>query len=198
MNKQQKTARVVGLTGGIASGKTAATNALKESGFFVIDADEVSRELFGPDACGERALVDMFPNAAKDGKLDRRKLRRIISTDERERNKLNAYTHPVIVAEIKSRIKAVGGSVILSAPLLYESGLSSLCFATVCVTAPKTVRISRLTARDGVSERDAVNIIDAQIPDCVRASLADFCISSDKPIEEFTAETVSLFRRILS
>lgn len=192
----KKKSTVAGITGGIASGKTAATDALKKAGFTVIDADEISRELFGRGTDGERALSTLFPCADNAGVLDRRALRRLISTDEGARKKLNSCTHPIITAEIKSRIKRSSGDIILSAPLLFESGLSSLCDTTVCVLAPKDIRIQRLMARDGVNKSDASYIIDAQIPDCVRASLADFCVTSNKPIDEYTAEIISLFERI--
>lgn len=187
--------RVVGLTGGIASGKTVATDALRAAGFTVVDADEVSRELTAVGSPVERELVRMFPSAAAaDGSLDRRRLRLIIAADKAERKRLDDYTHPLIVAEIKKRL--VGERLVLSAPLLFETALSSLCDLTVCVVCPRRVRIERLTARDGMTAADAERMIDAQIPDSMRAPLADFCVPSDAPEDEFRAEIVGLFKDI--
>lgn len=187
--------RVVGLTGGIASGKTVATDALRASGFTVVDADEVSRKLTAVGSPVERELVRMFPStAAADGTLDRRGLRLLIATDKAARKRLDAYTHPLIIAEIKKLL--VGERLVLSAPLLFETALSSLCDLTVCVVCPRRVRIERLTARDGMTVADAERMIDAQIPDSMRAPLADFCVPSDTPEGEFRAEIVELFNDI--
>lgn len=186
--------RVVGLTGGIASGKTVATDALRAAGFAVVDADEVSRELTAVGTPAEKELVRMFPSAVSDGALDRRKLRLLIASDRAARKRLNDYTHPLIIAEIKDRL--VGERLVLSAPLLFETALSALCDVTVCVVCPRRVRIRRLTARDCMTAADAERMIDAQIPDSVRAPLADFCVPSDTPESEFRAEIVALFKDI--
>lgn len=186
--------RVVGLTGGIASGKTVATDALRGAGFTVVDADEVSRELTAKGTPVEKELVKLFPSAADSGALDRRKLRLLIANDALARKRLDAYTHPIIVAEIKKRLG--GERAILSAPLLFESALSALCDATVCVVCPRRIRIERLTKRDGMTAADAERMIDAQIPDSMRAPLADFCVPSDTPEDEFRAEIVALFEDI--
>ncbi len=195
----KKPPHVVGLTGGIASGKTVATTALSAAGFKVIDADEVSRALFGSGTNGEKLLSSIFPAAArKDGTLDRSKLRQIISENGEELKKLNSATHPKILQEIKRSIskRKDGEKTVLSAPLLFESGLSSLCDCTVCVTCPTRIRIERLTLRDGVTFDAAKKMIDAQIPDTYRATLADFCVPSDRDIEKFKAEIVELFQAL--
>ena len=193
-----KSIRVVGLTGGIASGKTVATNALAAAGFHVIDADEISRALFGKNTGGEKELLSLFPAAADDnGKLDRAELRRIISASDGARKKLNGATHPKIVSEIKRMLaEDKNRKTVLSAPLLFESGLSSLCDCVVCVTCPTRVKLERLQKRDGMTEHDAKRLIAAQIPDTYRATLADFCVPSDRDKEKFEAETVDLFRTL--
>ena len=198
LKERKGVVKTVGLTGGIASGKSVATKALRAAGFYIVDADEISRTLTAPGTPAEKELTHLFPNAVKGGTLDRRTLRKIISEDEDERAKLNAFTHPLIIDEIKKAIALHGTPVIIAAPLLFETALSSLCDATVCVTAPRAVRIERLIERDGVTRSAAEAIIDAQIPDFFRATLADYCVPSDTDVETFTAETVDLFTRIFS
>ncbi|MCH5155050.1 MAG: dephospho-CoA kinase [Clostridiales bacterium] len=188
---------VIGLTGGIASGKTEATQALRKVGYTVIDADEVSRELFAFGTDGEQALLLAFPQACEKGKLNRAALRRIISTDCAARIRLNEITHPAITAHIKRLISTKKPPVILSAPLLFESALSSLCDVTVCVYAPRALRIKRLMSRDGISAADAVNIIDAQIPDTERCTMSDYIVPSDRDKAEFISEITELIQEIL-
>ena len=193
-----KIVRVVGITGGIASGKTVATDALRRAKFNVIDADEISRKLFGKGTDGEKLLLSLFPAADDCGTLNRAKLRHIIAESAEERKKLEGVTHPIIRKEIVKTISQYGKSehVILSAPLLFESGLSSLCNCIVCITCPTRIRLERLCTRDGMETEDAKRMIAAQIPDTYRATLADFCIPSDRNVDEFTAEVVELFQAL--
>ncbi|MCH5158554.1 MAG: dephospho-CoA kinase [Clostridiales bacterium] len=198
LNERKGPAKIAGLTGGIASGKTVATNALKAAGFFVVDADEVSRALTAKGTPAEKEIMRLFPLASKGGALDRRLLRELISTDASARHKLNAYTHPLITDEIKNIISSHGTPAVISAPLLFESALSSLCDCIVCVTAPKRIRVKRIVERDNVSVAAAEAIISAQIPDCYRATLSDYCVPSDVDKKTFAAEIVDLFTRIFN
>ena len=189
---------VIGLTGGIASGKTVAEAALKKAGFFVIDADEVSRKLFALDTDGEKRLCELFPETAANGRLDRARLRAIISRDQVARQKLNDSTHPLIIDEIKRILSTTPSPVVLSAPLLFETSLAALCDVTVCVYCPTAERIKRLCARDSVSESDAQAIIDAQIPDTERCTIADFIVPSNRDRAEFEREIIELFGAIVN
>lgn len=197
-SNMNKPVRVIGLTGGIAAGKTVATSALRDMGYAVIDADEVSRALFAAGTVGEKSIIALFPQASENGKLDRKLLRRIISNDAKAQQKLNALTHPAIIAEIKKQISVAVPPVILSAPLLFESALCSLCDVTVAVYCPRGIRVQRLTARDGIAEADAKAMIDAQIPDTERCTIADYIIPSDRDQAEFVAEVVELIKEIVS
>lgn len=191
------TRKVIGLTGGIASGKTVATDALRAAGFAVVDADEVSRALTARGTPAEKALCALFPQAQINGMLDRRALRRIIAEDAAARKKLNAYTHPRILEECRRRTENIGGSVVLSAPLMFETGLNVLCDITVCVTCPLPTRIARLTARDGITEAEAEAIISAQATDKERELRSDYVISSDTDMECFKKTVVTLFEKIM-
>lgn len=187
---------VIGLTGGIGSGKTVATDALEAAGYCVVDADEISRELFARGTDGERALCAAFPKAQTNGTLDRKKLRALIAADADARKKLNGMTHPAITSEIQRRIRAACGAVVLSAPLLIESGLDVLCDTVVCIHCPQDVRIQRICARDGVILSEAERIIAAQMPDDERNKKADIVITSDMPLREYTNEILKTFNNL--
>ena len=193
----KKPIKVIGITGGIASGKTVATTALKNAGYVVIDADEVSRTLFATGTDGEKSIMLAFPQAVENGKLNRGALRKIIAKDDGARQRLNALTHPAIVAQIKKQIAAATPPIILSAPLLFESGLSALCDTTVCVYCPRPIRLQRLNARDNISLEDAASIIDAQIPDTERCTIADYVIRSDRDQAEFVEKVIELIKGII-
>lgn len=194
----KKHVAVVGLTGGIASGKTVATEALRKAGFTVIDADEISRRITAIGSPVELEIKNAFPHVTSDGCLNRRALRELISIDASAKKKLEAITHPPIIGEIERIVRASTPPIVICAPLLFETALSAQCDCTVCTVCARETRIARLCARDGVDRDGAIRMIDAQIPDCERASLADFCIPSDGDISEFQAETVELFRAIFA
>ena len=191
-----KQINVIGITGGIGSGKTVATDALRAAGFTVIDADEISRAMFARGTDGERAILQMFPQAENNGALDRAALRAAIAADARRRLRLNEYTHPLITREIRAQITACTPPVVLSAPLLFESALARLCDVTVCVYCPRNIRAERIAQRDGITIAAAQAMIDARIPDTERAALSDFIVPSDVPPHEFKAEIIELFNEI--
>lgn len=187
---------VIGLTGGIASGKTAATDALRSIGFSIVDADVISRDLTARGSAAEKELITMFKAAAHDGTLDRRALRYLISSDSAAREKLNAYMHPIIVAAVKDKVAAARSPVVLSAPLLFETGLDALCDYTVCVVCPREKRIERIMERDGADIQSATAVVDMQSSDEARIAACDFVISSDCDIEKFSGAVKDLFTEI--
>lgn len=187
---------VIGLTGGIASGKTAATDALRSIGFSIVDADVISRDLTARGSAAEKELITMFKAAAHDGALDRRALRYLISSDSSAREKLNAYMHPRIVSAVKDKVAAARSPVVLSAPLLFETGLDSICDVTVCVVCPREKRIERVMARDNTDRLSAAAVVDMQTPDDVRAAACDCVLSSDCDLDEFKNAAATLFRAI--
>lgn len=187
--------RTVGLTGGIASGKTVASTVLARAGYNIVDADEISRRLTARGTKAEKDICALFPGVGKDGTLDRKRLRDVIASNVSDRRKLEEYTHPLIIAEIKKELSA-GNKNVLAAPLLFETALARFCDCTVCVTCPKDLRIDRIAERDKVTREQAERIIDAQIPDLYRATLANFCVPSNTDKAAFESEIVALFDAI--
>lgn len=148
---------VIGLTGPIGSGKSTVASFLKKNGCAVIDADQLSRETaLNPEYLAKLKEAFGADILGKDGALDRRLLARRAFATRENAERLNAITHPVIIAEAEKRIaKAKTGSakaVVLEAILLFESGADRLCDVCVAVTAPDSVRLRRVMKRDGVTE----------------------------------------------
>lgn len=194
--ENKRRARVIGLTGGIGSGKTVATNALAGAGFDIVDADVISRELTAPGSETEKKILAAFPACEKKGTLDRSKLRELISADKKARRTLEELTHPEILKQIKARVQNAPRPVILSAPLLFESGLSSLCDCVITVVCPTKIRVERIVRRDGCTVEAASALVAAQIDDTARATLADYIVPSDRPAADFEREMIELVERI--
>ena len=161
--------RLIGLTGGIASGKSTVSRLLKERGATLIDADQLAREVVQP---GQPALAEIaarFPGVVgPDGALDRKKLGERIFADENERKALNAITHPRIqarVLELSQQYAEQGVPlVIYDAPLLFENRLDELLEGSILVAAPVEVQVARLCARDGLTPEQARARIASQMP----------------------------------
>ncbi len=189
--------KVIGITGGIASGKTTVCQYLIQQGYYVIDADEISRSLSqigGPvyNAIKTTFGEDFFlPNL----ELDRKKLGQLIYEDASARNRLNSITHPKIVEEMKNLIKKSRESIIfLDIPLLFEAKLSHLCDTIVCVYVDYDTQLKRLMERDHISLEYAKTKIASQMSLEEKKKLSDFVIESK---EEY-AQTQENIRNILN
>ena len=192
---------VVGLTGGISSGKSVVSGALgAHPDVTVVDADVISREIYDiPEVA--QAVAAEFPESIEDGAINRRKLRSVFS-DAQKTEKLNAITHPAIIETCKRRIEETSGIVLLVVPLLFESGMDKLCDSTVVVRASEQMRIKWLLKRDNIDEDMARDIMKRQLADDERVKKADFVIENDgsisdleKAADEFLAEIRKIARK---
>ncbi|HVF07613.1 MAG TPA: dephospho-CoA kinase [Actinomycetota bacterium] len=159
---------LVGLTGGIGSGKSTVARMLASRGAVVIDADGLARELVAPGTPGLRAVVSRFGDAvvAPDGSLDRAALAEIVFTDDDARADLEAIVHPAVLQAIARSVAEHADTddvVVVDAPLLIETGQHAAFPVVIVVTASRETRIARLSAR-GMSERDVRSRIAAQMP----------------------------------
>lgn len=157
---------VIGLTGGIASGKGLVARMLVSRGAIVIDADEVSRDVMAQGTPTYHAIADAFGPGVigADGEIDRGRLGRRIFASAGDRELLERLTHPQILTDIRQRIRnaAPDGVVVLVAPLLLETGSESLVDEVWLVTAPPECQVARVMDRDGLSEAEALARISAQ------------------------------------
>lgn len=180
--------RVVGLTGGIACGKTTVVKFLKEDGFPIVDCDEISHHV---TACGSGAydkIVAKFGahvicKAGPGSPIDRDALARIIFADKEARSWLNGVTHWRIGVAILQRLFLhwLRGDrvVILDAPLLFESGLSRICHPIVCVSLSLQMQIERLMSRDGIDGAFARAKVGSQMDTATKCARSQFVIEND-------------------
>ena len=167
----------IGLTGGIASGKTTVTQRFAELGVPVIDADVASRNVVEPGKPGLAQVVQRFGGGIldADGRLDRRALRNLIFKDSSLRKALDAILHPLIRADMeREAAQATAPYVVMAIPLLVEGGSAGKRVDRVLVVdADETLQIQRLRARDGSSEEQASAILSSQATRAARLSYAD-------------------------
>ena len=195
--------KIIGLTGGIACGKSSVSAILKQKGAAVIDADKISHSLAEPGGMLYEMYVQHFgKDVLQDGVLDRRKIADIIYTDPKEKEWIDSKSHPVIACEMAKQLNAAmaessAPAVILDVPLLFESGWQKYSDVVWTVAAKRDVQIERIIKRDGLSREEAEKRIDAQMPLDEKCRLADIVINNDGTEAELRQEVDSLWDSIL-
>ena len=191
---------VVGITGGIGSGKSAVTDHLETLGITVVDADKVARVVVEPGTSGLAAIAQHFGKDIlfANGGLDRAALRKIVFDNPDERRVLEGITHPRIRDEITRQLsEASSPYVVLSSPLLLESGQNTLADYVVVVDVPEEVQLKRTMARDDNSEALVQQIMAAQLDRQTRLSRADASIMNDTSLEELYERVEALHEDLL-
>ena len=186
---------VIGLTGGIACGKTNLTRALQRAGAPVIDADEISRGLTAPGGPALPAIRETWGDRVFDGEeLNRRALSDIVFKQPEERDKLNRLLHPLIFAEMRRQMDAQEGPVALDVPLLFETGLDAWCDEIWCAYVPQKEQVRRLVKREGVSQREALRRVRAQMSTREKAKKSHHVIRTDGTKEQSAQIVLSLWQ----
>ena len=176
----------VGITGGIGSGKTALTDWLAEKGIVIVDADLASRIIVAPGQPALREIADTFGSEylQHDGQLDRAALRALVFSDGDQRRQLERITHPRIREELARQMDSADSTyVVLSSPLLLESGQSTMVDLSVVVDVPENTQIQRTMARDHNSRELVEGIMAAQLDRDTRISRADIVIDNSGSLE---------------
>ena len=192
---------IVGLTGGIGSGKTAVSNHLNSLGIPVVDADIVSRQVVEP---GTEALLQIEKHFGDDiinpdGALDRAKLREIIFHNPAEKIWLESLLHPLIGDETFRQIEATNGPYVLYVtPLLTESGQNEMCDAVIVVDVSEQTQIERTTVRDNNSEETVRAIIASQVNRQERLKIATHVINNNGTLADLMAATESVHKQLLA
>lgn len=191
--------RSIGLTGGIAAGKSTAAAAFAEAGAVVIDYDLLAREVVEPGTEGLAAVVTEFgPVVDAAGMLDRAALARIVFADDEARRRLEGVLHPRVRRRSDELIAALGPDsvVVHDLPLLVETGDVSRFDLVVVVDAPVEVQLERLVSGRGMSSADARRRIEAQADRGVRLAVADVVLDGAGAPEQLRAEIARLWQRL--
>ncbi|MGN0703797.1 MAG: dephospho-CoA kinase [Lentihominibacter sp.] len=210
MNKKVK---IIGLTGGIGTGKSTAAEYLRGKGMAHVDADEISRSLtadgspmlkvlddtFGPEAAMGKHGVDILKS---DGSLDRKALASLVFTDPQRKRKLDELMFGAIISEIDRSIDELqsrGGvpAILLDAPLLFEGGLESRCDVVVLLVADMDIRIARVCARDGAAPEEVGDRIRNQMSDEEKIARADIIIDNSGTQEMLFEKIENCMKNIL-
>ena len=192
---------VVGITGGIGSGKSAVTDHLETLGITVVDADKVARVVVEPGTPGLAAIAEHFGEdiLLADGRLDRAALRKIVFDNPDERKVLEGITHPRIRDEIARQLSEANSPyVVLSSPLLLESGQNTFANYVVVVDVPEEVQLTRTMARDSNSEALVKQIMAAQLDRKTRLSRADTSIMNDGSLDALYERVKKLHEDLLA
>ncbi len=201
-------ASVLGLSGGIATGKSTVSRFLRALGASVIDADAIVHELQAPGAPLLDEIAEAFGSDLIDaeGRLDRNALGAVVFSDRTARRRLEAIVHPKVIATMAERVSRAQATdtplIVLDIPLLFErseksagGGATSSFDATVLVYAPEALQIERLMARDGCDREAALQRIRAQLPIENKKAMADIVIDNSGGLEDTERQTRELFER---
>ena len=194
---------IVGLTGGVASGKSVVSRILKEEGAYLIDADQIARELVQPRTSAWEELVKVFGKEIlqKDGSIHRKQLAAKVFSDPKQRDLLNRTLHPRIKEEMGRRLKAIGQKdpeaiVLIDAPLLVETGNHREMDKVIVVISTEAQQIARLREREGMDQEEARRIMASQIATEEKVKVADFVIRNEGSLEETERRAREVFQEL--
>ncbi len=193
----------IGLTGGIASGKSLVAAYFKRLGATVVDADVIAREVVKPHTAGWQEVVAAFGPSilAPDGTIDRAKLGSIVFSDQHRRDTLNAILHPYILHAIREQITNIAKQdphavIVVDVPLLVECGLQREFDAIVVVWVPQELQLKRLMERDQLNASEALQRIAAQMDINEKQTHATYVIKNDKDRKHTEEQVKKIFKEI--
>jgi dephospho-CoA kinase len=194
---------IIGLTGGIGSGKSTVSQMFQRRGARIVDADQIARQLVEPGQPALMEIVMAFGSQVlrPDGSLDRKRLGTLIFRNEEQRRRLNAIVHPRVVEEQTRIINQItredpNAMVIIDAALLIEVGLHRNVEKLIVVYVPLKVQIERLMLRNRLSEAEALMRISSQMPLEEKAKIADFVVDNSGSPEETERQVEEIYQRL--
>lgn len=196
---------LVGLTGGIATGKTTVSSMMKEMGIPIVDADLIARQIVEPGMKCWKKIREVFGEEVflESGELNREKLGVVIFSDAEKRRAINKITHPEIYAEIRRQVFRyfLKGEqfVVLDLPLLYESDkVTSYLYKTIVVSCDDELQLERLTARNLYTEQEAISRIEAQMPLERKCAMADIIVENSGTLESTRKQVEGIIKLLRS
>ena len=195
--------QIIGLTGGIATGKSTVSAMLKNAGALIIDADRIARAVVKKGLPAYREIVDHFGSGVllPDGAINRNVLGDIIFNDPQKKQLLNRIVHPRVKKEVKRQLKQIETThpkavAILDTPLLIEAGMHNDLSEIIVVYAPQDIQVKRLMQRDRISEADALARVRSQMPIEEKKQQATIVIDNSGTIENTRRQTIDIFKRL--
>ena len=194
--------KVIGLTGGIGSGKSTVSQLLAELGAAILNADEIGHEAFKPDTEIWRQVVAAFGRQilVPDGNIDRKKLGEIVFSNPESLSRLNQIMHPQMYDMVKARLEEYRQQgtrvVVLEAPLLLEAGWTLLVDEVWVTTAPEATVLKRLEERSGMSQAESLTRIRSQLSSAERIRHADVVINTNCDLDELKSTVKELWQRL--
>ena len=196
--------QILGITGGIATGKSTVTQMLADLGAPTISADAVARALLAPGTPTTAAVLSAFPacaDADEAQKINRRALAQIIFADRDARRQLEALTHPPIIAVLRAQIaewrrSGTARAAAAEIPLLFEVGSEHDLDQVVVAACAAPVQIARLCARDGIEAAEAERQVAAQWPLAEKIARADFVVTTDRDLDDTRRQVAALWESL--
>lgn len=191
---------ILGLTGGIGTGKSTVAEIFREKGVPIVCADEIAKKIIDSEKIQNQIFEIFGKNVFSEDRLDRKKLREIVFRDAESVEKLNNITHPAIIEEIKFQIskKKRNQLLIVDIPLLFEGNYGFLVEKVLLISAEKSIQIERTSKRDSVSEENVLNIINNQMNLEDKKKRSDYIIENNGTIEELRIKIDKLIKEELS
>jgi dephospho-CoA kinase len=194
---------VVGMTGGVGSGKSTAASLFAKEGVFVLDVDDVSRALTATGGAAVPTIENAFPQVVRNGEIDRSALRELVFANPNARKTLESILHPLIRARTQELLASDAARaalyVLLVVPLLFESNAYALLIeCAIVVDVPVATQIARVTANRGVARTVAEGIVAAQMPRAERLARAQFVLDNDRDLASLVDQVERLHRVLLA
>ena len=200
---KESNALLIGLTGGIATGKSTVAKIFGDLGAVIIDFDLLARSVVEPGKKSWQHIVDFFGDdiLAPDKTIKRKKLSEIVFNDSLKRKKLESFTHPFIwdefIRQVETSIRLDENAIIQAVvPLLIEGNMHSLFIKNIVVYSSREIQAERLMYRDGISRQMADKILDAQMPIDDKIRYGDFILKNEGSIEETEKEVNKIWQRL--
>lgn len=190
--------KLIGLTGQSGAGKSTVAKIFADSGITVISADDIVHALYRSNTACVKTIAALFgaQALASDGTPDRKRLAACAFSSTENTKLLNSIVHPFVTEQLFRELRTAEGVVVYDAPQLFESGADIICDAVIGVIADREVRLSRIMARDGLSEEQATSRINAQFDEDFFKKNCDIIISNNGEREELKAQAVAFMHRL--
>ena len=200
--KQKAESKIIGITGGIGSGKSTVSKFIEELGFPVYDSDFWAKELVNVDENLKSRIIELLGEESYDenGKYNRKFVAEKVFDHQELLLKLNQIIHPAVKIHFENWVNAQNAEFVFKeTALLFELKLNESCYQSILVTADENIRIKRVMDRDGRTYREVKEIIDKQMPEVDKVKLADFVIQNNTDLEslkEFTHQVIDELQRM--